>query len=188
MITFNACFDAVIDHEGGYGADPADRGNWTSGIVGQGELKGTKFGIAAHAYPHLDIKALTLDQAREIYLKDYWFALRADDLPPSLRYYLFDTAVNCGVGFAAESLQRAAGALADGRIGPRTLVAVKGKGPHWLLRLMFTDRAMRYALNPNDRRFGPGWFARLYDVVSLTLANIDPRLNPPTNAPTEGKA
>lgn len=176
MQTFDSCFALVVDHEGGFGADPADRGNWTSGVVGQGELRGTKFGISAASYPALDIKALTLDDAKAIYLRDFWDVNRSDDLPGALRYYLFDTAVNCGVEFAAESMQRAAGVLPDGRIGPVSLVAIRARGAHALLRLMFIDRAMRYALNPNDRRFGPGWFARLYDVAALTLAQIDPRI------------
>ena len=177
MITFETCFDRVVGHEGGYGCDPRDRGNWTSGVIGQGECKGTKFGISAAAYPDLEIVNLTLEAAQGLYRADYWDKLRLDNLPAELRYYLFDTAVNCGAGFAAESLQRAAGVLPDGRIGPRTLLAVKARGAsHTLLRLMFADRAMRYATNPNDRLYGPGWFARLFDVTWLTLVNIDPRL------------
>jgi lysozyme family protein len=164
MVTFDSCFDKVLGHEGGYVNDPHDPG---------GE---TKFGISKRTYPNEDIAALTLARAKEIYRRDYWDRLRADDLPAGLRYYLFDTAVNCGVGFAAESLQRAAGALPDGAIGPRSLIAINTKGPQSLLRLMFVDRALRYALNPNDRRYGAGWFARLYDVTVLTLVAIDPRL------------
>ena len=68
---FNKVFDRVIGHEGGFQADPKDRGNWTSGVVGQGELKGTKFGLAAMTYPHLDIKNLTVDQAKAIYFEDW---------------------------------------------------------------------------------------------------------------------
>ena len=37
----------VFGHEGGLSLDPNDRGNWTSGVIGKGELKGTKFGIAS---------------------------------------------------------------------------------------------------------------------------------------------
>ena len=65
--TFDAItFPFVIGHEGKWGNDRRDRGNWTSGVIGKGELKGTKYGVAAHAYPELDIKNLTIDDARKI--------------------------------------------------------------------------------------------------------------------------
>ena len=44
---FILSFDRVIGHEGLFQNDRDDRGNWTSGKIGVGELKGTKFGIAA---------------------------------------------------------------------------------------------------------------------------------------------
>ena len=53
-------FKKVIGHEGGYVFDPDDAG---------GE---TIYGISKRAYPHLDIKELTLDDARKIYFEDYW--------------------------------------------------------------------------------------------------------------------
>lgn len=56
MMTFDKAFDRLIGHEAGYSNDRRDPGNWTGGIVGKGQLKGTKFGIAANTYPNLDIK------------------------------------------------------------------------------------------------------------------------------------
>ena len=164
---FQQAFDAVIGHEGGYVNDPQDPG---------GE---TKFGISKRAYPNEAIEAITVERAKLIYRRDYWNALELDLLMPTLRYYLFDTAVNCGVEFAAESLQRAAGVLPDGRVGPKTVIAVNSDDTPRLLRLMFVDRAMRYALNPNDKRFGRGWFARLFDVTYLTIIAGDPRCGGP---------
>lgn len=161
---FNTAFDLVIGQEGGYVFDPHDPG---------GE---TKFGISKASYPREDIKNLMLFRAKEIYLADFWERLRIDDLPDGLRHYLFDTAVNCGWQWAAMSLQRAAGVLPDAVIGPKTLMAVKTQSAQHLLRLMFCDRAMTYALSPNDRRYGAGWFARLFDVTALAIVSIDPRL------------
>ena len=67
MDMFDVIFDRVLGHEGGFQADPRDRGNWTGGEVGKGELKGTKYGLAAMTYPELDIPALTLAEAEAIY-------------------------------------------------------------------------------------------------------------------------
>ena len=57
---FEDCIDKVLEHEGGYVNDPNDLG---------GE---TNFGVSKKAYPDLDIKNLTRDEAKEIYRKDYW--------------------------------------------------------------------------------------------------------------------
>jgi hypothetical protein len=48
---FERCMDEVFKHEGGLSLIRADPGNWTGGKVGKGELRGTKYGIAAHAHP-----------------------------------------------------------------------------------------------------------------------------------------
>lgn len=91
--------------EGGYQCDPKDRGNWTTGIIGQGELKGTNFGLSAMSYPKLNIKGLSRDQAIEIYRKDYWNAAGCDSLELHLAVSVFDAAVNSGVSKAKSWLE-----------------------------------------------------------------------------------
>ena len=59
----------------------ADPGNWTDGKVGVGELKGTKYGIAASAHPTLDIAGLTLPAAEAIYEREYWTPAGCEALP-----------------------------------------------------------------------------------------------------------
>lgn len=86
---------SIISHEGGYTTNPKDRGNWTTGVIGQGELKGTNWGISAMSYPHLDIKSLTREEALEIYRRDFWDRIPAA-LPDGLRWIAFDAAVNHG--------------------------------------------------------------------------------------------
>jgi hypothetical protein len=48
----------------GFSSERRDQGNWKSGVVGKGLLKGIKFGIVANTDPSLDIKNLTIEQAR----------------------------------------------------------------------------------------------------------------------------
>lgn len=102
---FNEAFEIVVGHEGGYQNLHHDRGNWTSGIVGVGINKGTKYGVAAHAYPNLDIKNLTLEQARKIYRENYWDKIGADKMAPPLALAAFDLAINSGVGTALRLLR-----------------------------------------------------------------------------------
>ena len=85
---FDRAIDFVLRHEGGYVNDPRDPG---------GE---TNFGISRRAYPTLDIKNLTKEQATGIYRKDYWDKVGGDILPWPWDLILFDTAVNQGVAWA----------------------------------------------------------------------------------------
>lgn len=90
---FEKAVERVLKTEGGYVNDPDDSG---------GE---TKYGISQAAYPSLDIKKLTQDDARAIYREDYWNAIKADQLPEDIREAAFDAAVNHGVGWARAALK-----------------------------------------------------------------------------------
>ena len=43
-LTFDEAFKRLIGHEGRFTNDRNDRGNWTTGIIGKGQLKVTKYG------------------------------------------------------------------------------------------------------------------------------------------------
>src|SRR5690242_14307791 len=107
MDIFDQAFKAVVGHEGGYSANPADPGNWTGGRCGTGACRGTNWGISAAAYPQLDIKALTLAEAQAIYRRDYWDKAGCGKLPAALALLVFDAAVNSGVRRAVRWLQAA---------------------------------------------------------------------------------
>lgn len=137
---FQTAFERVIGHEGGFTDNPKDRGNWTSGKIGVGELKGTKYGISAMAYPHLDIKNLTVQQAKEIYWADWWTKLRMDRMPFVMRYQMFDGAINHGMFAATQMLQRAAELKDDGIIGPITIAKVTAMNHNDVVMLFIAER------------------------------------------------
>jgi lysozyme family protein len=108
MSNFDLAFIKTIGHEGGYTSDPDDRGNWTSGKRGVGELKGTKYGISAMTYPNEDIINLTLERAKEIYKRDFWDKMKLSFIGDSnIAIELFDTAVNTGIPRAGKMFQKA---------------------------------------------------------------------------------
>ena len=98
---FAACLPVTLGFEGVYSTVRADPGNWTGGKVGKGELKGTKKGIAASAYPDLDIVHLTDAEIAAIYERDYWRPIRGDELPAGPDLMTFDFAVNSGTSRGA---------------------------------------------------------------------------------------
>jgi lysozyme family protein len=125
---FDTCFEILMGHEAGFQNDPRDRGNWTSGTCGVGECRGTKFGISAASFPSVDIKNLTLEQAKQLYSDRYWRPIRGDELPPGLALLLFDASCNCGVDTAIRWLQRACRVPVDGKLGPMTIAAASTYG------------------------------------------------------------
>lgn len=81
---FDKAFVIVVGIEGGLVDDPADPGGLT------------KFGISKRRYPDLDIRNLTVEQAKAIYLRDYWNTHNLDKLEYGKALLVFDCAVNGG--------------------------------------------------------------------------------------------
>ena len=128
----------------GFTQNPKDAGNWTGGKVGVGINKGTKYGIASNSYPNLDIKNLTLDQAKAIYRRDYWNKAKCDDLPDGLRFHVFDVAVNSGVSRGIKTLQQAVSVSVDGIVGPKTIAAAKSQNESDILLKFYAFRTEFY--------------------------------------------
>ena len=166
---FEEVFQRVVGHEGGYVCDARDPGGETKyGITWKTLRRAQTLGVCL-VPATVQVKTLELEHARAIYRKFYWDEIRGDDLPRPVDEFTFDYAVNSGVERAAMALQAAAGALQDGDVGEKTIAAVRGKRPLDLVRIMFVERAMTFALNPNDKTFGRGWFARLFDLTVQAL-------------------
>jgi len=159
--TFNKAFELLMRFEGGYVNDPDDPG---------GE---TKFGISKSEYPDLDIKHLTVEQAKEIYWRDYWLKAKCPDLEtyhPKLAIYHFDTAVNSGIRRAGEILQKAINKqgfklYVDGIVGPITVSTIKECHIGTLLRDYLLQRLLYYKAvsdrNRTLRKFFRGWTNRV---------------------------
>jgi lysozyme family protein len=145
---FDLAFQWILGAEGVFSDDPDDAG-------GQ-----TKYGISKRAYPHLDIPALTKEQAETIYAADYWHRCQCDAFPRQVGVALFDAAVNQGPKTAVQLLQRALGVDPDGIVGPDTLAAARRKIPGDILLDFLSHRAVRYA--EGEPKFRRGWFRRLF--------------------------
>ena len=160
-MNFDQAFDRLIGHEGGFSDDPKDPGNWTGGRVNMGELKGTKYGIAANTYGDLDIKNLTLDAAKAIYHRDWWLKAGADQLDAAIVFQLWDFAVNAGMGTAVRALQRAVRVAEDGSIGPVTLRAVRAMNTPDVLMRLAAQRLRFYTSLSTWLTYGKGWTNRV---------------------------
>ena len=145
----------TLQHEGGYVNDPDDPG---------GE---TNFGISKRAYPDVNIRNLTVKQAREIYRRDYWEAPGLDGIKDcELACKVFDLGVNCGTQTAVRLLQMAANRLGqrlvvDGCIGIKTLTAVNSYPHRRALLAALKYMAAQHYLNLGKPQYLAGWLNRL---------------------------
>ena len=158
MITFDEAFDRLISHEGGYSDDPRDSGNWTGGAQGVGQLKGTKFGIAACSYGYLDIKNLSLEEAKAIYRRDFWEVCGAAH--SAIKFQLFDASVNHGRGNAIRFLQRAVKVADDGDWGVKSQAALGSMEPNDVLLRFLAYRLKFWASLQKFDIYGRGWTNR----------------------------
>ncbi len=69
----------------------------------------TKYGVSKRSYPQLNIKTLTLKQAKAIYRRDFWRYDRINNQHVASK--VFDTRVTIGSARAHRILQHAVGNL-----------------------------------------------------------------------------
>lgn len=148
-MTFDVACDRVLGHEGRYVNDPTDPG---------GE---TNWGISKRSYPALDIKALTRDDAKAIYARDFWQPLHASELYDGVAYQLFDFAVNSGIQTAIRAYQRALGVADDGWWGPVSRVAAHHVSETDQLMRLNAERLDFMTRLINWPHHGRGWARRI---------------------------
>lgn len=151
--SFERAMRYMFAREGGYVNDPTDRG---------GE---TKYGISKAAFPHVNIAALTKEDAAKIYYNEYWLKARCNKMPFDVALAVFDAAVQHGIKPAIQQLQRAVGVSDDGIIGPATLEALRNANIRQVCMKLMVERGRYYAKiiarTPAQAKFLDGWFNRL---------------------------
>lgn len=146
-VDFHTAFDRLLGFEGGYSNDPKDLG---------GE---TNWGISKRSYPHVDIKALTIEGAKAIYLRDFWQPL--DGAHPAIRFQVFDFAVNGGLSVSIRKLQYVVGVADDGHWGPVSSKALATFDVNDVLLRFNAQRLRFYATLRGWPDFGKGWVLRI---------------------------
>jgi lysozyme family protein len=148
-MNFDAAFEKLIGHEGGYSNNPADPG---------GE---TKYGISKRVYPAEDITNLTLDRAKALYLRDYWGPAGCDAMPDAAKFHVFDMAVNSGVRRTILAVQKVVSEVEDGVLGPRTLQAIQSMPSSRFVAWLNAERLLLMADLKTWPAFGRGWAKRI---------------------------
>ena len=158
--------DLVFGHEGGYVNRASDRGGPTKYGITIATLRAWR----GRAVSASDVKALTREEAADIYRQGYWTQSGGHILPEGLDYAAFDFGVNSGPSRAVRYLQKVVGTKVDGSIGPMTMAAVRDyEGGVIKLIADYCDARMGFLLGLKDKQTGfpangRGWTIRVTGV------------------------
>jgi lysozyme family protein len=174
-LSFEQSFENLLPWEGGYGDDPRDPGGATNLGIIQTEYSADR---RARGLQTRSVLFITKDEARAIYLKNYWTPLKCDNMDAGLANCVFDSGVNSGIGKGALWLQQAINSVAGtvivpehGEITAATLAAASHLDPGALIDRLLAIRLafLKRARNPETgallwTAFGGGWSDRIVGV------------------------
>lgn len=181
MRSVRSLAEEIVAREGGYVDDPDDPGGATNHGVTIATLRGLGLDLTGDGRVSPDdVRALTRDQAVEIFIDHYWRRPGIDRLPEDLQSGVFDMYVNAGSN-AVKVLQRLLTRLGrpcadDGTLGPRTVAAAFAAGPGLAEAYALARRDYYYALadaRPASRKYARrrdggkgGWITRAEEFIA----------------------
>lgn len=177
---FNHAVRVVLQHEGGYVNNPADPGGATNygislrWLLKQGELDGDDFDFDGDGDIDADdIRAMSVDQARDIYFTHWWKRYKYDRIASGrIATKVLDLSVNMGGPQAHKLLQRACAAAHrpisdDGILGRLSFDAINGVDDGILIGAFRTEAKYFYLglidKKPRLAEFKNGWLKRAYE-------------------------
>lgn len=143
---FDTAFKRLIGHEGGLTENPNDPGGLTN------------YGISQRSYPNVDIRNLTVNQAKDIYQRDFWDVI--GNAHPAIKFQVFDFAVNSGINTAIRKLQAAIGVADDGHWGPISAKVLAAADVNDVIMRYVAQRIRFWAALSTWPTFGKGWVLR----------------------------
>jgi len=162
---FKRALKLVLAHEGGWADHPKDPG----GATMKGVTLATFRRFVKPNATKDDLRKITDEQLAMVYRRHYWDVISGANLPDGIDYAVFDFAVNSGPDRAAKYLQAVAGVQQDGKIGPATLQAVRGKLPATIIHA-YCDKRLAFLKGLRTwKTFGKGWASRVAGVRSEAL-------------------
>ena len=159
MDRFKKFLDYIFEVEGGYTDDKNDRGGKTTWGITEEEAR--DFGYTG------DMRNLTKDFAKNIYLKKYYLGNKLDKVKnDKVALSIFDWAVNRGIKKAQIVANKfGANLVIDGIVGNKTLEVINGINPeaflkeyHEIQRIFYKNLAAR---DSSQEGFLKGWLNRV---------------------------
>lgn len=176
LSNWDKSFDMVIAHEGGFTNDQRDSGNHLpdgrQGCTMWGCTQANWEAYVGKKVTQDDMRALKKEDVKPLYKRDYWDAVKGDELPSGVDYAAFDFAINAGAKRSRVMLQRALGVADDGVIGAKTMEAIKAADGEQLLEKFSEAKTNFYKSLSNFNVYGAGWLRRVADVKKAATSML----------------
>lgn len=164
---FERCLDFTLKQEGGYGDHPLDPG----GATKYGVTQATLARFRGRAVSKAEVRALTRQDAAEIYRRDYWTPVAGDSLPVGVDAVVFDHAVNSGPAAALKTLRAALGLPLAAHL--QNIVEACARTRSEVLARELCRRRMSFLRGLRTfTTFGRGWTRRIEAVEATALQMI----------------
>lgn len=165
---FQAYTDEVLRIEGGYVNDPDDPGGETNHGITLNTAR--KFGYQG------SMRAMTKEQAKEIYRQLFWNGSLASSIMHDAAFHIYLLSIHSGNRQAILILQRALGVKADGIAGVETMNAVSKASESLMIEaLCYRTLDFYVQISPRTKyKYIQGWRNRL---LSSRNINWKERIN-----------
>lgn len=168
-MTFDEACERLFKIEGFYSDNNADLGGATKfGITLANWAAFTKSSVTAK-----DMMMITPPMAKDFYQKMFWSPLRCEEIQSeTLRYAIFDQAVNRGPGSVIRQVQKILNLKVDGLFGEETLAAINAQAKDFALTFVYSCQLSYCQIvqrNPSQLVFLSGWISRTQELLTLTI-------------------
>lgn len=158
---FNKAINKMLNLEGGKTYEKSDRGGKTNLGITQRTYNDWKDSIKQ---PRADVFKITVEEAKEIYKKNYWDIIKGSKLPHSVAQAILSLALTDGPQDAIRHTQKILGIPPTGTMGPVTMKAIwtatKQKGESKLTNYIVDKQIQRYQSDEQAKTYGKGWTNR----------------------------
>lgn len=171
-VRFQKAMPYVFTHEGGYNNHIEDSGGATNFGISLRFLESIHKDINHDGtVNYLDIKALTKEEAEQLYFDNFWKPIYDRVVYEDLAIKMFDTAINMGTIKSNQLLQRALNNLGsalkdDGLIGPQTLGEIIKYSDDSIINEYCKEQNKVYESiinnKPSQEKFRAGWYKRAF--------------------------
>lgn len=171
MPDYRDAINKVLQHEGGYVNNPADKGGPTN------------FGITTKTYSEFikhpasidEIKNMPIGNAITIYKTKYWDVIKGDKIKQyAIAAAIFDQAINRGPVAAVKQAQKVLGISQDGVMGPVSLAALNATPDTSFIPKYIAESITAYkkivSNDPTQAVFLTGWLSRAESLRQYAMS------------------
>ncbi len=158
---FEKAINKMLGLEGGKTYEKSDRGGKTNLGITQRTFNAWRDSIKK---PREDVFKITVEEAKEIYKKNYWNLIKGSQLPHDVAQAILSMALTDGPQDAIRHTQKILGIPPTGIMGPITMKAIwsaaKTKGTKKLTNYIVDKQIQRYQSDEQAKTYGRGWTNR----------------------------